>query len=110
MTFENDKFDNILLSVIGIKKVEIERFRGVWYEDGQIIVCTRSGGDNAEYCPNKELENNPNLVDVRSDEDDNTYLYYIFSIPEQYQNDVVLLASMSMQFFSLIENEFRENV
>lgn len=110
MFFENDKFDNILLSVIGIKKVEIERFRGVWYEDGQIIVCTRSGGDNAEYCPNKELSNNPNLVDGHNDEDDNTYSYYIFSIPEQYRDDMNLLTSMSKQFIRLIENEFKEIV
>jgi len=110
MTFENDRFENILLSVIGMIKVDIERFRGVWYEDGQIFVCTRSGGDNAEYCPNKELENNPNLVDVRSDEDDNTYLYYIFSVPKQYWDDMELLASMSRQFISFIENEFKEIV
>ena len=78
--YANPDIDTILAS-IGLKKEQIERFRGAGIQEGEIIIHTRTGGGNREAYPNKILTQNKYYLRDADDDFDSTYADYFFKIP-----------------------------
>ena len=87
MIFGQNPNSDILLSILGLKKSDVERFRDCGFEDGGIFIYTRTGGGNRDGYPNEKLTSNPYYL---SDEDDNfdcTYATYHFKFPDEIKKD-----------------------
>ena len=84
-------------ATIGLNPSLVPRFRNAFYirageevEPGEtfnhdvVIIRTRTGGGNREEYENDnyELTQNPNYMRDYDDEDDCTYAYFFFSVPE----------------------------
>lgn len=82
--------DDIALAIIGLKRVDVERFRGAYIDmkNERIRVCARTGGGNRECYPNEMLTGNPNYLDDRDDDFDSTYATYEFSLPSGLLDDI----------------------
>lgn len=70
-----------ILSLIGLKESDINRYRGCDIDDDMIVVYARTGGNNREYYLNDDLTNNPYYLYDEDDSYDNTYANYYFEIP-----------------------------
>ena len=78
-----------ILPMLGKHPDEYPRYRDCFVnEENQIVVMTRVGGNNrkAGY-GEEELYKHPNYVSTYDDESDNTYGYYVFSVPEEWKDD-----------------------
>lgn len=78
-----------LLPMLGKHPDEYPRFRDCFIEDGKIRVYTRTGGGNREEyeVQNQELRDMPTFIRDWDDEEDCTYAYFEFSVPEEWQAD-----------------------
>lgn len=87
---------DLLLAVIGLRKVDVERFRDVSAEDnGAVItVYTRTGGGNRESYPNFAMRKRPEWAGSADDDYDTTYCTDTFRVPEQWQADVAALGDI----------------
>ena len=71
----------------------------------EIHVLTRVGGPNRNSGYGEEvLQSHPNFLGD-NDEDDNTYATYRFSIPEEFKEDFVKLATGNLSETSLMYQE-----
>jgi hypothetical protein len=89
----------LLLKMIGKTSDDFGRFRDCYLspEWDKIIVYTRCGGGNREDYQEvfDEMEGHPNYLSNYDDDFDCTYAYFEFSIPDEYKEDVKLIAGMT---------------
>lgn len=90
MLFGMNSQSALLLAVIGLREVDVERFRDIRADDGGAIieVYTRTGGGNREAYPNVTMRKRPEWRCSVDDEDDTTYCTDTFDVPEQWRQDV----------------------
>ena len=81
---------SLLLAVVGLREVDVERFRDVHVDnDGrEIAVYTRTGGGNRTDYPQLLLLSNPLFVRTEDDEFDSTYATFFFRVPDGMDADV----------------------
>ena len=78
----------LILPMLGMHPDEYPRFRDCFVDDGQILVLTRVGGNNRNCGFGEEkLYKHPNFVKTYDSEQDSTYGYYVFSVPEKWKDD-----------------------
>ena len=101
MTFYNMLFgmnaqSDLLLAVIGLKRVDVERFRdcSASNDGSAITVYSRTGGGNRESYPNLIMRKRPEWQGSQDDDFDSTYCTDEFSVPEQWRGDVVGLGDV----------------
>ena len=84
----------VILKTIGIDVNEVARFRDVYFEDGQIVLHTRTGGGNRDdYAgSNQELQDNEFYIHDEDDDFDSTYANFYFRFPDEYAADLKALA------------------
>lgn len=94
MLFGRNGQSDLLLAVIGLKQVDIERFRDCHVEDeGKAIsVYARTGGGNRADYPQVTLYSNPLFVRTEDDDFDSTYATFYFRVPEEFVSDVAGLS------------------
>lgn len=90
MLFGMNSQSDLLLAVIGLRKVDVERFRDCSASDNgaTIEVYTRTGGGNREGYPNLAMRKRPEWTGSVDDDFDSTYCTDTFSVPEQWRADV----------------------
>lgn len=77
-----------ILPMLGMHPENIPRFRDCFVEDRTIIVLTRVGGNNRNCGYGEEkLYEHPNFIKTYDSEEDSTYGFYVFSIPEKWEDD-----------------------
>ena len=77
-----------ILPMLGMHPENIPRFRDCFVEDRTIIVLTRVGGNNRNCGYGEEkLYEHPNFIKTYDSEEDSTYGFYVFSIPEEWEDD-----------------------
>ena len=84
------------LPMLGKHPDEYPRFRDcfVGEDENSIVVYTRVGGGNRNCgFGEEELYKHPNFVKTYDDGFDSTYGYYVFSIPDKWQDDFKALLS-----------------
>lgn len=78
----------LILPMLGKHPDEYPRFRDCFVDDGKIAVFTRVGGNNRnEGYGEEKLYEDPNFISTEDWNEDNTYAYYYFKVPEKWQND-----------------------
>lgn len=85
--FGKDDESDRILAELGLTEADVERFRDCWIEIGEeeprIVICTRTGGLNRETWPNAKLTSHPCYIRDYDDDCDETYAYYVFTMPEE---------------------------
>jgi hypothetical protein len=95
LLFGKNKNSVIVLSLLGLKECDVERFRDCDMNKEGIHIYTRTGGGNRSGYPNKMLTNHKNY---KYDEDDNfdcTYATYYFDYPEEIKEDCLLFLDIN---------------
>ena len=80
----------IFLPMLGRQYYEYPRFRNCFLsdDDKHILIYTRVGGGNRNCgYGEEELCKDPHFVRTWDDEEDSTYGYYEFSVPERWKTD-----------------------
>lgn len=79
----------LILPMLGKHPDEYPRFRDCFInEEKHILVYTRVGGNNRnDGYGEEELYKSPYFVKTWDDDFDNTYGYYEFKVPEEWQED-----------------------
>lgn len=78
------------MPMLGRKQDEYPRFRDCFLSEDyeKIVIFTRVGGNNRNCgFGEEELYNDPNFVKTYDDEEDSTYGYYEFNVPEKWKED-----------------------
>ncbi|MFN3858157.1 MAG: hypothetical protein ACK4RV_10425 [Caulobacter sp.] len=90
MLFGMNSQSDLLLAVIGFRKVDVERFRDVSVmDDGEAIaVYARTGGGNREGYPQKAMTSSPLYLRDEDDDFDSTYATFYFRTPPEFVADV----------------------
>lgn len=90
MLFGKNPDTSTILSCLGLKESDIERFRDCHIDgkNGRIIILTRTGGGNREAYPNTALVQHPLYLYDKDDDFDSTYARYYFSLPEPREEDL----------------------
>jgi hypothetical protein len=96
MLFGMNPQSDLLLAVIGLKKVDVERFRDVSAsKDGkEISVYTRTGGGNRQDYPNLVMRGQPGWLGSEDDDFDSTYCTDTFKVPDEFVEDVKVLGDI----------------
>ena len=83
----------IYLKMLGLSPDDVGRFRDCYLNGDEIAVYTRNGGGNRESYEEvfAELEEHENYLRDEDDEFDCTYATIYFSIPAQYEADVLMI-------------------
>lgn len=83
----------IFLGMLGLSTGEVGRFRDCHLCDEGIAVYTRNGGGNREdyQFVFDTLSEHPNYIRDEDDSFDCTYATIYFSIPEEYEEDIVMI-------------------
>lgn len=79
-----------LMPMLGRRQEEWPRFRDCFVGDKKdtIVIYTRVGGGNRNAGYGEEtLYQDPNFIKTWDDEDDSTYGYYEFAVPERWKAD-----------------------
>lgn len=112
-----------ILPMLGKHPDEYPRFRDCFVSDDNtcIEVLTRVGGGNRDCgYGEEELMKHPNFIKTYDWDEDNTYGWYIFSVPEKWKEDFDKiingsLAEISDEYFNemirvypKLEDKFRE--
>ena len=80
----------LVMPMLGRKENEWPRFRDCFVsKDGKrIVILTRVGGNNRDQgYGEEELYKDPLFVTTYDAEDDNTYGFYEFNVPEKWKRD-----------------------
>lgn len=78
----------LILPMLGKHPDEYPRFRDCFVDDGKIALFTRVGGNNRNKGYGEEkLYEDPNFFSTEDWDEDDTYAYYYFRVPEKWQND-----------------------
>lgn len=111
MLFGMNPYTDLLLAVLGVKKVDVPRFRDVYYdaEEGVITIHTRTGGGNRDDYrdENASLTRLPGYRGDSDDEGDCTYANFEFVVPDEWRSDV---ANLSHPFEHGIRAEFAKHL
>lgn len=86
----------VLMPMLGKKQDEYPRFRDCFVSDDEknIVIYTRVGGANRDSgYGEEELYKDPNFIRTWDDEEDNTYGFYEFRVPEKWQSDFNLIVA-----------------
>lgn len=87
----------LILPMLGRRSEEYPRFRDCFAENNQILVYTRVGGGNRNSGFNEDkLYEDENFVTTYDDEDDNTYGYYVFNVPDRWKSDYEYIMNNQM--------------
>jgi hypothetical protein len=88
--FGVNKFNRILLKILGLTREDCGRFRDCYLQDNKIIIYTRNGGGNRKDFQDvfNKLSKHKNYITNYDDDFDCTYAYIEFSIPEEYGEDL----------------------
>lgn len=91
MIFGKNQNTDIILSLIGMKECDVERFRncGIDSQAKEIYIYTRTGGGNREDYPNEILTSSPYYKYDEDDDYDCTYATYYFNFPEEIEQDIL---------------------
>lgn len=99
----------LFMPMLGKKQEEYPRFRDCFLSDDckRIVIYTRTGGGNREYYEeeNQIMFNDPLYVKDYDEEDDNTYLYVEFNVPEKWVEDFNLIIKGKLKETS---NDYKE--
>lgn len=78
-----------ILPMLGRKYNEYPRFRDCFVENNNnILIYTRVGGLNRNNGYEEEkLYDDPNFIKTYDDENDSTYGYYEFKVPDKWKDD-----------------------
>lgn len=81
---------DLLLAVIGFRKVDVERFRDCHVQDDgkTIAIYTRTGGGNRDGYPQVQLYRSPLFARTEDDDFDSTYATFYFNTPPEFVDDV----------------------
>lgn len=78
----------LILPMLGKHPDEYPIFRDCFIEEDHIVVLTRVGGNNRDCgFGEAKLYSHPNFVRTYDDDFDNTYGYYVFSVPDEWKDD-----------------------
>lgn len=96
MLFGRNSQSGLLLAVVGLKEVDVERFRDVSSSsDGsEIHIYTRTGGGNRDDYPQEIMRSRPEWCGSEDDDYDSTYCTDTMSVPEAFRSDVVALGDI----------------
>ena len=81
MFFGKNPDASVILATLGLSESDVERFRDCFIRENEIVIYTRTGGDNREYYPNTALTENEHYLRDEDDDVDCTYASYYFSFP-----------------------------
>ena len=104
----------LFMPMLGRKQAEYPRFRDCFLSDDntRIVIYTRVGGGNRNcgYGEDKLYED-PNFVKTYDDEEDSTYGYYEFNVPEKWKSDFDKikegeLATVSDEYYNYVSEFF----
>ena len=106
----------MILPMLGRHSNEYPRFRDCFVTDDfqRIQIYTRVGGGNRNCGFGEEkLYDDPNYVRTYDDEDDSTYGYYEFNVPEEWKQDFVHIidgdmASVSDKYVDHVKSFYPE--
>jgi hypothetical protein len=75
----------LLLHLINLSATDFPRIRDVYYEDGCVVVFTRTGGGNREDYQDDidRIRAHPDFVEDWDDDFDSTYMNFKFLLPEK---------------------------
>jgi hypothetical protein len=121
--FGVNPFSRVLLQILGTTEDEIPRYRDCFLNEvgDEIIIHTRTGGENREYYdePNDDNKDGPwnsslrAILGFKYDADDDfdcTYADFHYAIPEAFKEQVALLKDLgavsnpSERWQTLLEN------
>jgi len=93
MLFGKNPNTDTILALVGLKEVDVERFRDCWidFDNKTIGIYTRTGGGNREGYPQETLYNNPYFKTTYDDECDCTYATFEFRFPEELGEEIFAL-------------------
>jgi hypothetical protein len=74
----------MVLSALKLHPTGIPRFRDAWYWDPELVIYTRTGGDNrsAYTAENDRLRAVPGFLRDEDDEYDSTFALFFYALPE----------------------------
>lgn len=77
-------FASVLLSMLGITRDDVPRYRDCFWTGEQIVVHTRTGGGNRDDYEdgNSFLQGLPTYISDADDDYDSTYANFYFTVPE----------------------------
>lgn len=84
LLFGQNPNSDILLALLGLREHEVERFRdcGIDFDEREISIYTRTGGNNRDEWPNGKLTTSPLYLRGEDDDFDCTFRTFYFSWPE----------------------------
>ena len=93
MLFGKNPNTDIILALVGLKEVDVERFRDCWidFDNKEICIYTRTGGGNRKGYPQEILYANPYLKRSYDDDFDSTYATFCFNFPEEIEEEIFSL-------------------
>lgn len=102
----------VLMPMLGRKQDEYPRFRDCFLSEDKerIVIYTRVGGNNRNSDFGEEkLYEDPNFVKTYDDEEDPTYGFYEFNVPNKWKDDFKKivegkLADVSDEYVEYVSN------
>jgi len=93
MLFGKNPNTDIILALVGLKEIDVERFRDCWisFETKEIYIYARTGGGNRSDYPQKALYENPYFKTTYDDNYDSTYAIFVFRFPEEIEEEIFAL-------------------
>jgi hypothetical protein len=98
--FGTNPMSDILLKCLGLTKGEVPRFRDCFLQDNEIVIHTRTGGDNREEYSkeNDKLCEIKNYLRDEDDEFDCTYANFYYSFPQEYAEDLQAISEENQDY------------
>jgi hypothetical protein len=86
--FGQNPISDVILTMLGLTKVDCGRFRDCSINNGEICIYTRNGGGNREEYDwvFDTLSDHPDYLRDEDDEFDSTYATIYFKFPEKYKD------------------------
>lgn len=103
-----------LLGMLSLTRNDFQRYRDVYLnkEGNKIIVLTRLGGNNAKYYRQvyMNMRRHKYYIKDYDDEFDNTYAYFEFKVPKEYENTCKSIAPSEdrLTVSAMFEKEIKE--
>lgn len=98
MLFGQNSKSDLLLAVLGVKQVDVPRFRDVYVDDNgkTLTIHTRTGGGNRESYreENAALTKLPGYKGDYDDDFDSTYANFEYNTPDEWVQDVANLSDI----------------
>lgn len=72
---------SVFLSILGLTRREIPRYRDCWWDGEHLCILTRTGGPNRPDYDHSVLTSQPTYVRDHDEPKDNTYAVFYFALP-----------------------------